>query len=87
MKDRKSTIAAKITLRVSVMFLLVLITVGVLIDVLVTKFNQEQYNKSVSDSIALMDKGIDNYFDNLSGIINLVAEKPLLKKADGYITA
>ena len=87
MKERKSTIAAKITLRVSVMFFLVLLTIGILIDVIVRKFNQQQYNNRVVDSIALMDKGIDNFFDNLSGIINLVADKPLLKKSDGYITS
>ena len=87
MSERKSTIATKITLRVSIMVFAVLLAIGILVDVIVRKFNQEQYNSRISDSIALMDKGINNYFDNLCGIINLVADKPLLKQSDGYITS
>ena len=87
MSNRKSTLAAKITLRVSIMITAILILVGIIVDTIVTEFNHELYNSRISDTIALMDKGIDNYFNDLGGIINLVADMELIKQSDGYITS
>ena len=38
MSERKSTIATKITLRVSIMVFAVLLAIGILVDVIVRKF-------------------------------------------------
>ena len=87
MSERKSTLAAKITLRVSIMIFAILLLIGIVVDIIVRDSNQDLYNNRISDTIALMDKGIDNYFNNLEGIINLVSDTELIKQHDGYITS
>ncbi|MBP5449847.1 MAG: hypothetical protein J6Y01_06980, partial [Spirochaetales bacterium] len=56
------TIAEKITKRISIMIFILLLVIGITVDVIVRKFNQSLYEKRIKDSIALMDKGRDNYF-------------------------
>ena len=81
------SISWKIIAQSTVLILCILVLFGIFTDVIVRKFNQKQYDQRMKDSVALIDCGINNYFDDLSSIIMMVTEKDLIKQSDGHITS
>lgn len=83
----KDSISAKITTRMSLVIIVILIIIGVSTNSIVKRFNQQQYNQRLLDSVALMDSGIRDYFTNLSGIITMFTKEEVIRDSSGYITS
>ena len=83
----KNSISSKIVYQAVGLVLGVLLIIGTAFGVIMQTYNQKQYNLRMKESVALMDSGINNLFDNLSSVIMMFTEKDLVKQSNGYITS
>ena len=84
---KKNSISLRISAQMTGLILGLLIVIAVTIATMVSKFNQKQYNEKLNDTIALMDSGINEYFETLSSIINMFSDSELARQSNGYITS
>ena len=84
---KKNSISLRISVQMTSLILGLLIVIAVTIATMVSKFNQKQYDEKLNDTIALMDSGINEYFETLSSIINMFSDSQLVRQSDGYITS
>ncbi len=84
---KRNSISFKIAAQMTGLILAVLIVIGIITDAIVNRFNQKQYGEKLSDTVALMDSGINEYFENLSSIIRMFSDSELVRQSDGYITS